>query len=195
MKTLVSLSFVVCMTVVSALSAGERAESSSSVKDLVHKVGRVPASDEAPSDKQRRAKSIHPFGIEKFKFEELPKQSKVGGLAAAVAKGKSFSRISTETLRAKRQRRKKSLVMSPQAEQLLSINGELCHVANYPRSVIYTVLEGPYYGTQTTMTYDGVILYVNYDYDFEETFDGVILYHYYDDSVVITGANQVIKFY
>lgn len=195
MKTLVSLSFVVCMTVVSALSAGERAESSSSVKGLVYKVGRELASYEAPSYGQDLVKSIQPLGIEKFKFEELPKQSKVGGLAAAVTKGKSFSRISTETLRAKKKKKKKALFMSPQAEQLLYINGELCHVANYARSVIYTVLEGPYYGTQTTMTYDGVILYVSYDYDFEETFDGVILYHYYDDSVVITGANQVIKFY
>lgn len=171
MKFLVNLSLLVCMTVVFALSGSEPAEFSSS------------------------AKSTQPLGLEKFKFEQLPKQSKVGGMAAAVTKGRSSSSIPTETLRAKKRKKKKGSFISPQAEQLLYINGQLCHVANYSRSVIYTVLEGPYYGTQTTMTYDGVVLYVNYDYEFEETFDGVIFYHYYDDSVVITGANQVIKLY
>lgn len=79
---------------------------------------------------------------------------------------------------------------------LAYVNGELCHVGKYLQSIIYTVLEGPHYGTQTTVAYSGVVLYVNYDYTLEHTpWGGVVLHHFYSDSETVTGSNQVIIFY
>ena len=121
-------------------------------------------------------------------FDQLPTESVVGSLAEHVIGNESLvdgfaSRI------------KRHYDLLPYAEGLAYMNGYLCHVGNYPRSVIYTYLEGPQYGLQTVVTYSGVLLYVNYDFEIEYTPYGVILHHYYDDSQIITGSNQLISFY
>jgi hypothetical protein len=85
--------------------------------------------------------------------------------------------------------------MYPNTETLAYVNGYLSHIGYYPQSIIYTVLEGPYYGMQTTTAVNGVVLYINYDYVVEYTAIGVVFHHYYSDSEVITGANQIVKFY
>jgi hypothetical protein len=132
---------------------------------------------------------IKEIQVEGLNFEELSKEeSKIGSLAEHV-KDKNLSLESfLDAIRT-------HLILHPYAEGLAYVNGQLCHVGNYPQSVIYTVLEGPYYGLQTTTDYNGFILYVNPDYVIEYTLFGVVLHHYYSDSEVVTGSNQVIMFY
>lgn len=131
---------------------------------------------------------IKEIEVKEIDFEKLPEESQVGNLSELVKEEENITDLFTERARSR-------VILYPYAETLAYVNGQLCHVGNYAQSVIYTVLEGPYYGTQTTVTYDGVVLYVNYDYATEYTSGGVVLYHYYSDSKVITGSNQIIKFY
>jgi len=134
---------------------------------------------------------IQEIEVKELNFEELPDESLIGDLSEVVKEKESFADLFLERVR----RTESRAIMHPYAEGVSYVNGQLCHVGNYPQSVIYTVLEGPYYGTQTTMTYDGIVLYVNYEYHIEYTFGGTILTHYYSDSKIITGSNQIIKFY
>ncbi len=119
---------------------------------------------------------------------------KTGPLAEVLKGSEESSELFADDIM-KKKKKNGSVVMIPQGEGIAYVNGQLCHIANYPFSVIYTVLEGPYYGLQTTMTYDGIVLYVNDEYTLKQKATGAILYHYYDDSVVITGSTQVIRFY
>ncbi len=125
--------------------------------------------------------------VEEIDFENLPEQSQIGNLAEVVKSEESLLEKLSDHIQGQ-------LILHPYAESLAYINGQLCHVGNYSQSVIYTVLEGPYYGTQTTLAYNGVVLYVNYDYVMEYTPYGVVLHHHYSDSEVVTGSNQVIIF-
>ena len=129
---------------------------------------------------------IKELKIEEIDFDNLPKKSQVGNLLEVV---KDASLLENLTDRIRNQ-----VTLQPYSEGLAYVNGQLCHVGNYSQSIIYTVLEGPNYGTQTTTAYNGVVLYVNYDYKIKYTASGVILQHRYSDSKVITGANQVIIF-
>lgn len=133
-------------------------------------------------------KPIQEIEVEGLNFNNLPKESQTGDLKEVV--GNNDERVNPWTNRIKMPK----VIMHPNAETVAYVNGQLCHIGNYPQSVIYTVLEGPNYGTQTTMTYDGIILYVNYEFELEHTFGGVVLHHFYADSKIITGSNQVIKF-
>ena len=130
---------------------------------------------------------IKEIEVKELNFDDLPKESKIGNLSELVKDETSFTSIFEDRI-------KSHVILYPYAEGLAYVNGQLCHVGNYPQSIIYTVLEGPYYGTQTTTTRHGVVLYVNYDYVTEYTVAGVVLHHYYSDSEVITGSNQIIKF-
>ncbi len=85
-------------------------------------------------------------------------------------------------------------ILRPINQGLAYVNGELCHVGNYLHSTLYTVLEGPHYGLQTVVDYNGFVLFVNFDYDLEYISGGLILHHYYDDCKVVTGATQMIIF-
>lgn len=136
-------------------------------------------------------KPIQEIKVKELNFEELPKESQIGHLAGVLQAEESLTDILSERIKKK----KSHLIMYPNAEALMYVNGQLCHVGYYPQSIIYTVLEGPYYGTQTTTAVNGVVLYVNYDYVAEYTIGGVVLHHYYSDSEVITGSNQIVKFY
>ena len=136
-------------------------------------------------------KPMQELKVEALNFDHLPKESQVGNLSDAVKEEECLLDALVERVKKK----KSKVILQPHAETLAYVNGQLCHIGNYSQSVIYTVLEGPYYGTQTTMTYGGIVLYVNYDYALEQTIRGAILHHYYSDSEVITGSNQVIKFY
>lgn len=120
-------------------------------------------------------------------FDNLPKKSVIGALANYVTSEKSLldgvaKRIHWDSL------------LYPNSEGLAYINGFLCHVGNYPRSIVYTFLEGPQYGLQTVLDYYGNVLYVNYDYSIEYAPYGVIFHHFYSDSEIITGSTQVISF-
>lgn len=86
----------------------------------------------------------------------------------------------------------KSLVIVPITQGILYVNGVLCHVGNYARTVLITVLEGPQFGLQTTMNYRGRVLACNFVCYLDNTPDGVLLRHEYYDSTVITGTTQVI---
>lgn len=136
-------------------------------------------------------KPIQEIEVKELNFEDLPKESQIGNLAEVVKGEESLADALVERVKKK----KSHLIMYPNAEMLAYVNGQLCHVGYYPQSIIYTVLEGPYYGTQTTTAVNGVVLYVNYDYVVEYTVGGVVFHHYYSDSEVITGSNQIIKFY
>lgn len=131
---------------------------------------------------------IKELKIEGMDFENLPKESRIGNLSEFVQKEEGLADILSERVR-------KRVLLYPYSEGLAYVNGWLCHIGNYPQSIIYTVLEGPHYGTQTTTTHDGVVLYVNYDYVLEYIPGGVALHHYYSDSKVVTGSTQVIKLY
>src|SRR4029077_235313 len=115
--------------------------------------------------------------VEEVNFDNLPKESNVGNLAGLVKEEKETSLLDSLS-----ERIRNRAILYPYAEGIAYVNGQLCHVGNYSQSIIYTVLEGPYYGTQTTTAYDGVVLYVNYDYKLKYTPGGVIFYHYYSDS-------------
>jgi hypothetical protein len=151
---------------------------------------KVPPSNEQ-EESTPKVTPIKEIKVDGLNFEEVSKESKIGCLAEYV-KDKS---ISLESFLQAIKLHKTHLMLSPYAEGLAYVNGQLCHVGNYPQSIIYTVLEGPHYGLQTTTAYSGLILYVNYDYSGEYTPYGVVLHHYYSDSEVITGANQVVSFY
>ena len=126
--------------------------------------------------------------IEDLILENIPKESFVGDLSQLVETPMSNLAASlTDQIRSNH-------ILTPYAEGLAYVNGTLCHVGNYKRSTIYTVLEGPYYGLQTTMSLSGEILYVNHEYRLKNTSNGVILQHKYRDSKVITGSTQVIIF-
>jgi hypothetical protein len=137
---------------------------------------------------------IQTLKVEGLDFDNLPKESTIGNLSEVVRDDENSLLDNLMERRGKKKKKHKDLMLYPYAETVAYVNGQLCHVGNYTQSVIYTVLEGPYYGTQTTMTYGGIVMYVNYDYEMEYTPAGVILHHYYDDSKVITGATQVIIF-
>lgn len=132
---------------------------------------------------------IKKIELEEVNFDNLPREAQVSNLSELVKDEEGFADAFSQKI-------KTPLILYPYSEGLAYVNGQLCHVGNYSRSVIYTVLEGPYYGTQMTLTYSGIVMHVNdYDYDMKYTNGGVIFHHYYPDSKVITGANQVIKFY
>ena len=135
--------------------------------------------------------SIPQIEIKELDFEDLSKESQTGQLLEFVKENTNEQMALVQ----RRKGKKKKVLMHPLAEELAYINGQLCHVANYSQSVIYTVLSGPYTGTQTTMTYNGIILYVNHDYAMEYKRGGTVYHHYYSDSEVVTGSNQVIRFY
>lgn len=130
---------------------------------------------------------IQEIEVKELNFDDLPSESHTGELKEVIGEDE---RVNPFVDRIKRPK----VIMHPHAETVAYVNGQLCHIGNYPQSVIYTVLEGPNYGTQTTMTYDGIVLYVNYEYKLEHTLGGVVLHHFYSDSKIITGSNQVIKF-
>jgi homoserine dehydrogenase len=161
---------LICATVFSSFCCAEQEESTESL-----------------------VKPIQELAVKELNFEDLPKESQVGNLAELVKEEESqLADILTERVKKKK---KSSLIMYPNAEMLAYVNGQLCHVGYYPQSIIYTVLEGPYYGTQTTTAVNGVVLYVNYDYVVEYTVGGVVFHHYYSDSEVVTGSNQIVRFY
>lgn len=139
------------------------------------------------SDSEVSVLPIKNIELQDIDFANLPKDP-AGNLAPVVKDEKAENNTFIELIRSRVQ-------ISPHAETLAYVNGQLCHVGNYAQSIIYTVLEGPYFGTQTTVTYDGILLYVNTDFDVEYLYEGTILYHYYPDSKVITGSNQIVKFY
>jgi hypothetical protein len=126
--------------------------------------------------------------INELDFDKLPQESTVGDLAEYVKDSPSILDNLLNVIR-------KQGVLHPYEEGLAYVNGVLCHVGNYPQSIIYTVLEGHHYGLQTTTTYNGFVLYVNYEYSLEYTPYGLILHHFYSDSEVVTCSNQVILFY
>ena len=125
---------------------------------------------------------------ETIDLENLPKESIVGSLAEVVKDEESL-------LDSLEERIHYNSMLYPYSEQLAFVNGFLCHIGYYPRSIVYTMLDGPQYGIQTVTKRNGKVLYVNYDYSVEFTPYGTILYHYYDDSKIITGSTQVISFY
>lgn len=86
----------------------------------------------------------------------------------------------------------KTLVITPITQGKVFINGVYCHVGNYARTVIITVLEGAQFGLQTTMTYQGRVLSCNYVCFLDNTYAGIFLRHEYPDVTVITGSEQVI---
>lgn len=131
---------------------------------------------------------IKKIEVEGLNFADIPKDSQKGNLSEFVQDDCNLADAFLNRIR-------HYTPLYPLEEGMAYVNGQLCHVGKYPRSIIYTVLEGPYFGTQTTVTYDGIVLYVNQDYKIEYTPGGVIFRHEYADSKVITGANQVIKLY
>lgn len=144
----------------------------------------------AEKEQQKDAvNAIKEMAIEQLDFESLCKKSKIGNLAQCV-KDKDEEEVESPFL----ERIKTQVLLHPYIQEFAYVNGVLCHVASYPQSVIYTVLQGPQYGLQTVVDHQGIILYINYDYTVEYTYIGVILHHYYSDCEVITGSNQVIMF-
>lgn len=144
-------------------------------------------------EKEKIAGDVNPIAeieVKELSDENLPTHSLIGSLADVLDEDETISSYFVERIK-----KKKNPIMSPDAEGLVYVNGQLCHEGHYPRTVIYTELAGPFYGRQTTMTYDRFVLYVNYDYKAEYTPGGVVLHHYYSDSEVITGSNQIIRFY
>lgn len=131
---------------------------------------------------------IKELKVDEINFEQLPKESTVGNLEELVTEESSPLDSLLEWVGSHG-------YLYPFAEGMGYVNGVLCHIGNYPRSTIYTVMEGPQYGLQTVVTPDGYVMYVNYDYALEYTPQGVILHHNYSDSEVITGSTQVISFY
>jgi hypothetical protein len=136
-------------------------------------------------------KPIKEIKVEELDFDQLSQESKIGSLADYVKDNETSLDSFLDAIKI----HETQLILHPYAEGLAYVNGVLCHVGNYPQSIIYTVLEGPQYGLQTTTAYNGIVLYINYDYQIEYTPYGVILHHYYSDSKVVTGSNQVIIFY
>lgn len=127
-------------------------------------------------------------------FDALSRESKIGNLSELV-KDKVHSSSQASSMRCLLDAIRMQTILYPYSEGLAYVNGVLCHVGNYPQSIIYTVLEGPHYGLQTITDYNGSALYINYDYFLEYTLYGVVLHHHYSDSEVITGSNQMIIFY
>lgn len=133
---------------------------------------------------------IKEIAVDGLNFTQLAQEeSRVGNLAEHV-QGANQLLGNSDVIRGG----KNKLILYPDSEGLVYVNGELCHVGNYPQSIIYTVMAGPRYGLQTTTDYNGIVLYVNYEYKVKYTSAGVILRHRYSDSKVVTGSNQVIIF-
>lgn len=134
-------------------------------------------------------KPIQTLTVETLDFDQLSNESKTGYLAQHVK-----ADASSETTMLGIRMSIGSYQLQPYSETLAYVNGVLCHIGNYSESIIYTVLEGPYYGLQTVTSYSGRVLYINGEYEIEVTPIGNILHHFYYDSEVITGSNQVIIF-
>jgi hypothetical protein len=130
-------------------------------------------------------------------FSELRKKAPmaVSNLADCIYGAENSSVAELALDRVKRKKRRKKPVQFPNSEALTYINGFLCHVGNYTRSSIVTVMDGPDYGLQTTVDYSGIVLSVNYECIVEHTPDGVTFKHEYPDCQIITGSEQIIKFY
>lgn len=88
-----------------------------------------------------------------------------------------------------------AVVVAPYTQGKVIVNGILCHVANYARCSLVTVLDGPFFGTQTTISPAGVVLIVNNVCYLDETPYGLIIRHEYADCTVLTGLDQVIIFH
>jgi hypothetical protein len=131
---------------------------------------------------------IKELQVEGLDFDNLPTESKVGNLSEVVKEKASLADAFVEQIQT-------HAILHPYAEGLAYVNGQLCHIGHYTKCNIYTVLEGPHYGLQTTTTHHGIVLYINYQYEIEYTPVGLVLHHFYDDSEVVTGSNQVIVFY
>ncbi len=149
---------------------------------------------ERPSSPQEAPKQE--LKIDEINLEELPTESQNVSDLAAFVKDKESDPTIHESLLASLVKLiyKKQLVIAPIAEGVVYINGELCHVGNYYNSSIYTVLEGPRYGCQTVLNLYGEIVSINYNFTLEHTSAGIVFHHFYPDSVVITGATQVVVF-
>lgn len=88
------------------------------------------------------------------------------------------------------------LIVAPVSQGLSYIDGARCHIGTYLRSTIITVLEGPNYGCQLTISnLTGQIVYLNPNYMIDYTPGGVIFRHEYNDSSVVTGADQIVFVY
>lgn len=125
---------------------------------------------------------------QEFDFDSLPKKTLVGNLLEHVKTTEPSTYNQLDMI-------KMQFVVHPFREEFVYLNNALCHTAYYSRSIIYTVVEGEQFGLQFITSYNGVILYVNYDYEIKETRSGITLHHFYSDSEVITGQNQVMMFY
>ncbi len=134
--------------------------------------------------------SFKSLEVSTLNFEELSKKTEVGALSDVLNREtEKGSFLCLDSIFST------SHYLYPYAEQVAYVNGQLCHIGNYTHTVIYTNLDGPYYGLQTTMTYNGVVLMVNQSYDLEYAYGGAILHHFYTDCEIITGSTQVIRFY
>lgn len=89
-------------------------------------------------------------------------------------------------------RRAKVRVVAPISQGLTYIDGELCHVGDYPNISLITVLQGPHRGMQTTLDYNGVVLCVNLVFFVQDTPAGIVLRHEYPGTTVKTGVDQVV---
>lgn len=88
------------------------------------------------------------------------------------------------------------LIVVPISQGFSFIDGARCHVGTYLKSTIITVMEGPNYGCQLTVSnYTGQIICINPAYLVEFTPGGVIFRHEYNDSTVVTGYDQVVFVY
>jgi hypothetical protein len=83
-------------------------------------------------------------------------------------------------------------VLLPYSQGEMSINGQYCHVASYSHGYVVTVLDGPNYGFQMVVAYNGVILATNPYFIINGTPGGDYLRHEYIDCSIVTGLNQVM---
>lgn len=89
----------------------------------------------------------------------------------------------------------KALMVLPYHQGLALIRGEMCHIADYARCSIITVLQGPHYGIQTITTPNGFILRVKTNFFVDSTPQGIYLRHEYRNSTVITGSAQMVVYH
>lgn len=129
------------------------------------------------------------LGLDKIDFNYLS-QTENGNLRDLIGTG----RQEESTLSSLNDYGQQKLV-TPITQWMDSIQGEYCHIANYPTSSIITVFEGPHYGLQIVVDCYGNKRYVNRHFIIEHTpTGGMILRHRYPDCVVITGKDQVVLF-
>lgn len=87
-----------------------------------------------------------------------------------------------------------SYALAPYAQELVYLDGDLCHMGYYADLTVVTTLSGYSYGYQVILSPYGQVLSTQDFYYIDSTIYGSYLRHEYLDVTIVTGSEQVVYF-